>query len=284
MKKSNSNAVPKRKPRLGAPQLVLLPSSESEVRLLLQARHADLEPLRSLPTEEIERQVFLGLLELAGRVCCPRLTRKGSENPAKNLAGMATAAARFLQDLAFSDSVFDVQLAAMARSSWPVVLRLGTKVTGGKRKEVLQDAEWAKEYLRRIKLDQTSSPKFKYLSNPRANMFNKAAEVLVHQLLEWRERAIRASANTPWARRLLSLDSPMTAKNVSDWWAVAKEWADEQWEANPEPFKPLIEACKKRGQSLGGSNHDLFPSEVRARVIDSRLKEAFFSLVKRPDL
>ena len=77
------------------------------------------------------------------------------------------------------------------------------------------------------------------------------------------------------------LDYPMTTDNVEKWWDVAKRWMDEQWETNPESFKPLIASCKSKGKPL--SDVGLFDSEKKSRVI-LRLKEAFFALAKPADL
>ena len=91
----------------------------------------------------------------------------------------------------------------------------------------------------------------------------------------------------------------MTKDNVNDWWAVAKRWMDEQWEAKPELFTPLKKACKheksrkgkddkkiieEKNVSLDRSDTGLFESEIKSRVIDLRLREAFFALAKPADL
>lgn len=85
-------------------------------------------------------------------------------------------------------------------------------------------------------------------------------------------------------RRCVGDREGLTKDSMNDWWTVAKAWMDEQWEVDPDQFKPLVAACKSKGQSLAGKRHELYASEVRRNVIDIRLKEAFFALAGTDEL
>jgi hypothetical protein len=241
-------------------------------------------------TDKIAGRVWLDLWELADRVLnpmrLPRFTRKGLENAAEQLSAMAVTAADLLEELADdSNPKYEIILAAARNHKWPVNLSLGRK---GKTVS-LQGADDAKKYLIKIKVGWGPRGPLHSLTNPKATIFTRAAELILHQLLDWRERdAWKLPSGEPdawekrtsWNKDLLSLRYPMTARNVADWWALAKLWLDEQWEANPKLFKPLIASCKSKGKSLAGDRHEHFPSEVRRDVIDVRLREAFFALAK----
>ena len=65
------------------------------------------------------------------------------------------------------------------------------------------------------------------------------------------------------------LREPMTKRTFPQWWKVAKVFLDEEWELHRQAFEPLIAHLKiKQG----------YDSEVKTRVIDQSLKEAFFRL------
>jgi hypothetical protein len=230
----------------------------------------------------------------------PQLTPDGFENAAEDLAALASTAADILQQLAVTDARQQICSAAEIRNSWPVNIQLGVKRINGSREYgvTLKDAKKVKEFLQSIQLGRNPERPLKRLQDPEATPFTKAAELLLSRLLDWREDG--ACVNfTPWAKDLMSLDYPMTKDNVNDWWTVAKRWMDEQWEAKPELFTPLKKACRhekswkdKAGKkiieekevSLDRSDTGLFDSEIKSRVIDLRLKEAFFALAKPADL
>jgi hypothetical protein len=263
---------------------------ESTVELTRKKR----ESLAPESTDEIANRVWLELWELADRVLNPeRMTRKGlenaaeqfleglpdSRNAAEKLSAMAVTATDLLEQLADSTAKNRISLAAARAHKWPVNLSLGVR----RKTATLQGAEDAKIYLIEIELGKSPRSPLQSLTDPKATPFTKAAELILHDLLRWRERGAWANL-TSWNKDLLSLYYPMTKDNVNEWWSVAKRWMDEQWEAKPEFFTPLIESCKSKGWSLASGRHENYPSEVRRTVIDLRLKEAFFALVESPDL
>lgn len=262
---------------------------ENSVVYLVERMRTERESLAQESTDDITKRIYRDLLELAHRVRYPRTTRKGLENAAEHLSAMATTAASFLEQLADTDAS-EIILAAMRKHFWPVNLQLGVKRKKGSSEYVktLKGADKVKDYLVSIRLGQSPPSPLKSLNDPNATPFTKAAELLLRELLNWRDRGVwrnftSLSKLTSWSNDLLLLDYPMTADNVDKWWAVAKHWMDEQWATNPQLFKPLIESCKSKGWSLASGRHDNYPSEVRRTVIDVRLKEAFCALVA-PDL
>jgi hypothetical protein len=280
--KKNSSAT-------GAPPAGFLSALEMEapIHYLITQSRKERVSFCEKTTDEIMKRVFLDLIELADRIDNPMFTSNGLDNSAQSLATVAILAAELLEHSSLSNSFHERQLIgfeARERECWPVLLRLGGK-RNKKGERCLEGADKAKAYRIRIEQGQDAATKLKYFSDRNANKFRRAAELLLHELVRWREQGAWRGTITSWAKELFTLgDLPMTTDNVEKWWAVAKRWMDEQWETNQNLFKPLIENCKSKGKSLGGDRHDLYPSEVRRTVIDLRLKEAFFALVESPDL
>jgi hypothetical protein len=71
----------------------------------------------------------------------------------------------------------------------------------------------------------------------------------------------------------------MTKGNVAAWWGVAKLYLDETWENEKSEFDPLIVHLKVQQVSAKYPHK----SQIKSRVIDNALKEAFEALA-RPDL
>jgi len=268
--------------KTGAPDPIFLKSAPRQdgIGLLLSASRTDRGPLRQLATDEISKTVWLGILELSERVFWPKILPSGllDNRAAKDLAAMATAAADILEELAFFDSPEisrQVEFAGMAKNRWPVNLSLGAKknVTGA----ILEGAEKAKAYLVKIRLGEAPAHALKHMGRD-TSIFNRAAQLLLQGLLDLKVRAIPTKM-TSWFRDLYALESPMTGANVGKWWSVGKRWMDEQWKKNPDLFKPLIEACRIEGKKLAGEA-PLYGSEIRAHIIDLRLKRSFLALVR----
>jgi hypothetical protein len=242
------------------------------------------ESFWQMTTDQIKKRVELDLFELADRIDHPKFMSKGLDNSARSLAAVAILAAELLEHSSLSDSFHERQLisfAARERECWPVRLRLGVK----KGEPCLEGAGKAKAYLTRIRQGKNAAARLKYFGDCNANIFNRAAELLLHELVRWREQGAWRGTITSWAKELFALgDLPMTSDNVEKWWTVAKCWMDEQWETNPRLFNPLIESCKSKGKSLASDRHEHYPSQVRRDVIDLRLKEAFLALAKPADL
>lgn len=269
----------------GAPPAGFLSALEMEapIHYLITQSRMERISFGEMTTDQIMKRVWLDLIELADRIDNPKFTSKGLDNSAQSLATVAILAAKLLEHSSSSNSFHERQLVrfeARERECWPVLLRLGVK-RNKKGERCLEGADKAKAYLTRIEQGQDASNKLKYFGNCNANKFKRAAELLLHELVRWREQGAWRGTITSWAKELFALgDLPMTAENVEKWWAVAKRWMDEQWETNQKLFKPLIESCKSKGKSLASDRHDLYPSEVRRTIIDLRLKEAFFALVE----
>ena len=181
---------------------------------------------------------------------------------------------------------------------WPVNMGLRPKANskaGQRRIEmVLTRRDFAENYLKSLGVNMDSrSPESAYSGADKKSPFRIAAESLYTDLLRMKRNPPAAHflkegkrgwiVNvTPWAKKLFALQEPMTTANVGRWWEVAKFWLDEQWEANRDLFRPLIARCKSKDKPLAEA--PLFDSEVKSRVIDLRLREAFFALAKPADL
>jgi hypothetical protein len=283
----------------GAPPAGFLSALEMEapIHYCITVSRKRRESFALVATDKITERVYLDLMELADRVAHPKWTGKVLDNSAQSLAAMAILAAELLEHLASVKDWHDSQMisfAARKSECWPILMRLGVK-RNKKGERCLEGADKAKAYLIRIKQGQNAATKLKYFSDRNANKFKRAAELLLHELVSWRERGAWRGTITVWAKELFALgDLPMTADNVGDWWLVAKCWMDEQWETNRKQFDPLIKSCKhtkedkktkvKQVKQLSADDVGLFESEIKSRVIDLRLKESFFALAKPADL
>lgn len=86
---------------------------------------------------------------------------------------------------------------------------------------------------------------------------------------------------TPWAKRF-AVAVPMTKRNSQDWWEVAKIYLYERWDKAQEEFKPLIRHLGFK-YPIQLSSKTPYESNIKSRVIDNSLKDAFIALA-RPDL
>jgi hypothetical protein len=287
MKKGNSKQNP---PKTGAPPAHFL-AYLGVSRSLLAAEYGrkQREFLAKQSTKEIAERINLELLELAYRVRKTFLfgwfenedKTKRDMRPTLALAVIGTLAANLLEELATTNPLEIISTAAR-RNSWPVNMQLGKK----NEKTVLIGAGAVKDYLTKIRLGWKPPRIYANHRSPKTSPFRQAAELLYNSLLDWREigawRGYADGEPTEWNRKLSSLRPPMTPCNVNEWWADAKEWMDEQWAENPDLFKPLIASCASKGKSL--TDAGLFESERKSRMINLRLKEAFFALAKATEL
>ena len=74
----------------------------------------------------------------------------------------------------------------------------------------------------------------------------------------------------------------MTKRNSQDWWEVAKIYLYERWDKAQEEFKPLIRHLGFK-YPIQLSNKTPYESNIKSRVIDNSLKDAFIALAL-PDL
>jgi hypothetical protein len=115
--------------------------------------------------------------------------------------------------------------------------------------------------------------------------FKLAAEELYTKLLMLRDdpkRHVWFPKVTRWAKRSFALRVPMTKSSASDWWKVAKVYLYERWDKAQEEFKPLIEHLGIK-YPIELSSKMPYESNIKSRVIDNSLKDAFIALA-RPDL
>jgi hypothetical protein len=231
--------------------------------------------LRGLSTEEIGRRIYLELMELADRVTWRRWTGKGLDYSADKLASAAILAAELLEHLSASQSREERAMlvrAARQKLCWPVVLRPGVKRNrAGESITTVVGIKKAKSYLRAIELGRDAASVLGHIHDREANPFKRTAELLLDELLRWREFGAWRKPISPWNKKLLSLEYPMTSENVRQWWSLAKEWMDETWRSNSEKFEPLVKHL-----NLDRKKHT--PSLVKRQVIDDSLKKAFVTL------
>ena len=71
-------------------------------------------------------------------------------------------------------------------------------------------------------------------------------------------------------------------KEFADWWEVAKSYLYERWEKAKEEFEPLIKHLGFK-YPIELSNKTPYESNIKSRVIDNSLQDAFMALA-RPDL
>src|SRR5206468_2067795 len=129
-------------------------------------------------------------MELADRIDNPKITSEGLDNSAQALATVAIVAAGLLEHSSLSNSYHEslmVSCAASEKAFWPVLLRLGDK-RNKKGERCLEGADKAKAYLIRIGQGQDAAAGLKYFSDRNANRFKRAAELLLHELIRWREQ------------------------------------------------------------------------------------------------
>jgi hypothetical protein len=169
---------------------------------------------------------------------------------------------------------------------WPVNLGLRRKRVKRKLTYQLARQAFARHYL--IQLGLASNPHYPSLHRGGAELvspFKLAAEELYTKLLMLRDdpkRHVWFPKVTRWAKRLFALRVPMTKSSASDWWKVAKVYLYERWDKAQEEFKPLIEHLGIK-YPIELSSKMPYESNIKSRVIDNSLKDAFIALA-RPDL
>lgn len=219
------------------------------------------------------------------------------KHAANALAFVTRQAATWLENLSVKRAEL-MREVARGLSLWPVNLgvkqREQTGKDGKKRiRTVITRLAFAEKYLKGLGVNTNSQwPESAYSGAEERSPFHVAAVGLHRDLLlmkrnpKWYflkpEKRGWVLNMTPWAQKLVALPEPMTTANAAKWWKVAKFWLDEQWEANCEVFNPLIASCNSKGKPLIAA--PLFDSEVKSRVIDLRLNEAFFALAQPADL
>lgn len=196
---------------------------------------------------------------------------------ANSLANLAVRASTWLENLSVKCPDL-IQKVAREFVLWPVNLGLLRRVQKGKDgkrrvKMLLSRREFAERYLKKLDVNANSRwPNSNFTGAEEIFPFRLAA-VRLHTDLLMMKQAPESSFPklTPWAKKLIALPEPLTTANADAWWAVAKEWLDEQWDANRRQFLPLIRHLKL-------DNDAYTQSYVRKQVIDDSLKKAFKAL------
>jgi len=211
--------------------------------------------------------------------------REEPKRAANALAFLTTTATAFLENLFVKRTALMKEIARTC-DLWPVNLGLQRKRVKRKLTYQLARLACARHYLIQLGLNS----KCDFPSSPRGGAksvspFRLAATELYTKLLMLKQdpkRHVWFPKVTRWAKRLFALPVPMTKSSGSDWWKVAKVYLYERWDKAQEEFKPLIEHLGIK-YPIELSSKMPYESNIKSRVIDNSLKDAFIALA-RPDL
>jgi hypothetical protein len=213
-------------------------------------------------------------------------TEKEARDAADALAHVAVDTAKWLENLSVKRAEV-IREVASTMALWPVNMGMKKRATNkGGKGSVITRRDFAKEYLEGLGVGSKCKwPSAEHTGAQGPSLFRLAAERLLVDLLKMkRNPAFHFKKMTPWACRLVALPEPMTEDNVGKWWAVAKCLVDEQWEASPRFFDPLVKSCGTWQPVIKGKRRvpiadaGIHPSQRKSRVIDQRLQEAFETL------
>jgi hypothetical protein len=193
-------------------------------------------------------------------------------------AFIAKQAASYLEYLSDKRGALMKEIAAES-DLWPVNLGLRVKVVKGEPVREITRVEFARNYLIELELNSQCHFPSAQGSGPHSP-FRLAAEELYTNMLMLKR--VFFPKITPWAKRLFALTVPMTKRNSQDWWEVAKIYLYERWDRAQEEFKPLIKHLGFK-YPIQLSSKTPYESNIKSRVIDNSLKDAFIALA-RPDL
>lgn len=209
------------------------------------------------------------------RLLRQRLEREAG-HAAVEFAFIAKQAADYLEYLSNKRGALMKKIAAKS-DLWPVNLGLRVKVVKGKPVRAVTRLAVARNYLTALELNsQCDFPSAEDSGSP----FRLAAAELYTKMLGL--KGYYFPKVTPWVNRLFALTVPMTKRNSQDWWKVAKIYLYERWDKAQEEFEPLIRHLGFK-YPIQLSIKTPYASNIKSRVIDNSLKEAFIALA-RPDL
>jgi len=205
---------------------------------------------------------------------------------ANALAFIGKQAATYLEHLFVRRSALMTEVAAKY-DLWPVNLGIRDKKVKGLTRRELQRLEFARNYLVELGLNlQCDLPSgHESRAEHRISPFKLAAKTLYTKMLILKEdprRHVWFPKITPWAKQLFALTVPMTKRNSQGWWKVAKIYLYERWDKAQKEFKPLIKHLGFE-YPIELSSRTPYESNIKSRVIDNSLKDAFIALA-RPDL
>jgi hypothetical protein len=203
-----------------------------------------------------------------------QLLEREARHAAVEFAFIAKQAASYLEYLSDKRGALMKEIAAKS-DLWPVNLGLRARVVDGEPVREIMRRTFARNYL--IELELNSRCDFPSAQGSGSHSpFRLAAEGLYKKMLMLKD--CHFPKVTPWVKRLFALTVPMPKRNSRDWWEVAKIYLYERWDKAQEEFKPLI-----RHLGLQLSSKTPYESNIKSRVIDNSLKDAFIALA-RPDL
>jgi hypothetical protein len=206
----------------------------------------------------------------------PQFLKREPTHAAVEFAFIAKEAASYLEYLSNKRTALMKEIATKS-DFWPVNLGLRVRIVKGKPVREITRLTFARNYLIELELNSRCDfPSAQVSGSP----FRLAAEELYTKMLMF--KGYYFPKGTPWLKRLFSLTLPMTKHNSQDWWGVAKIYLYERWDKAQEEFKPLIRHLGFK-YPIQVSSKTPYESNIKSRVIDNSLKDAFIALA-RPDL
>jgi len=204
----------------------------------------------------------------------PQFLEREPRHAATWFAFIAKQAASYLEYLSSKRTALMKEIAAKW-DLWPVNLGLRVKVVKGKPVREISRLAFGRNYL--IELELNSQCDFPSAQGDFHSPFRLAAEDLYTYMLILKR--VHFPKRTPWVKRLFALTVPMTKRNSQDWWEVAKIYLYERWDKAQEEFKPLIRHLGFK-YPVELSSKTPYESNIKSRVIDNSLKDAFIALAR----
>ena len=212
----------------------------------------------------------------------PQFLEREPRQAANAFAFIAKQVATYLENLFVKRGALMKEIAAKC-DLWPVNLGLRIKRVKGKPEYEVTRQAFARDYLIQLGLNSHCDfPSSQRSGAESISPFKLAAEELYIKMLLLKDKQPRRfnfPKITSWAKRLFALTVPMTKRNSADWWKVAKVYLYERWDKAKEEFKPLIEHLDFK-YPIELSSKMPYESNIKSRVIDNALKEAFIALAR----
>jgi hypothetical protein len=206
-----------------------------------------------------------------------RLLAEEPKHAANALAFITKLTATYLENLFTKRSALMREVAAKY-DLWPVNLGRRVRQIKGKRMYEVSRLAFARNYLIELELNsQCHFPSQHESGAQSVSPFRLAAEELYIKMLLLKRAPVSFPKVTPWAKRLFALRVPMTKDNSAGWWRVGKDYLYERWEKARVEFDPLIQY-----RGLENLSHKTpYESNIKTRIIDNELKQAFDALAAR---
>jgi hypothetical protein len=205
-----------------------------------------------------------------------KLLEEEPRSSAEKLAHFTIGAATWLENLYAKQPDLMKEIAKEC-DLWPVNLGLKSKRRNGKVKYELKRISFAHRYLEGLELNSKCFHHSGHQSGLEdVSPFTLAAENLYRIIMLLRRKPGWFPPETEWAKQIFALSVPMTKQNASKWWKAIKVFLEERWKTTPKDFSPLIVHL-----GLHQSKKPLYPSEIKRRVVDNDLKDAFLALARQ---